>query len=90
MEYPSEFTNKYICFSKNSIFIIPNDANFQESFYLDEKTEKNSSFSNSKTNNTSFESLKFMSVLTENWRNRIKKTISNSKVKILKKLGIKQ
>ena len=90
MEYPSEFTNKYICFSKNLIFIITNDANFQESFYLDEKTEKNSSLSNSKTNDTSFESLKFMSVLTENWRNRIKKTISNSKVKILKKLGIKQ
>ena len=58
---------------------------------LKENKERDSSVSsNRSTNHTSFENLKFMTVLTDNWKNRIKKTISSSKAKILKKLGIKQ
>ena len=96
--FPSEFTDKYICFSKNSIFIIPHDLNCYDYDYdyiissnlKDNKDRDSSVSSNRSTNHTSFENLKFMSVLTDNWKNRIKKTISSSKSKILKKLGIKQ
>ena len=94
--FPSEYTDKYNCFSKNLIFIIPHDLNFDDyenilSNHLKENKDRELSISsNRSTNNTSFESLKFISVLTDNWRNRIKKTMSSSKSKILKKLGIKQ
>jgi hypothetical protein len=94
--FPSEFTDKYNCFSKNSIFIIPHDLYCYDyddilSSNLKENKERDSSVSsNRSTNHTSFENLKFMTVLTDNWKNRIKKTISSSKAKILKKLGIKQ
>ena len=98
MEYnfPTEFTDKYTCFSNNTIFIIPHDLNccnlenclFGNSGKI---VDKDSSFnSNRNTNDTSFETLKFMSVLTDNYTNRIRKTITNSRIKILKKLGIKQ
>ena len=98
MEYhfPSEFTDKYTCFSKNSIFIIPHDLNCYDyddiisSNLKDNKDRDSSVSSNRSTNHTSFENLKFMSVLRDNWKNRIKKTITNSKTKILKKLGMKQ
>ena len=94
--FPTEFTDKYTCFSKNKIFIIPHDLNcLNLKKCLFENPEKNidkdSSFnSNRNTNDTSFETLKFMSVLTDNYKNRIRKTITNSRIKILKKLGIKQ
>ena len=98
MEYhfPSEFTDKYTCFSKNSIFIIPHDLNCYDyddiisSNWNENKDTDSNESSNRSTNHTSFENLKFMSVLRDNWKNRIKKTITNSKTKILKKLGMKQ
>ena len=77
----------YFCFNSNPIFIIPHDLydynNEQNKFSKEIKSLK------STENNNSFENLSIVSFLTDNWKNRIKKTVTSSKIKILKQLGIK-
>lgn len=77
----------YFCFNSNPIFIIPHDLydynNQQNKFSKEIKSLK------STENNNSFENLSIVSFLTDNWKNRIKKTVTSSKIKILKQLGIK-
>ena len=77
----------YFCFNSNPIFIIPHDLydynNQQNKFSKEIKSLK------STENNNSFENLSIISFLTDNWKNRIKKTVTSSKMKILKQLGIK-
>jgi hypothetical protein len=77
----------YFCFNSNPIFIIPHDLydynNQQNKFSKEIKSLK------STENNNSFENLSIVSFLTDNWKNRIKKTVTSSKMKILKQLGIK-
>ena len=86
---------KYSCFNSNPIVIIPHDL-YDYTHELNKdifgKNRRRSSISTetSEINNSSFENLKILSVLTNNWRNRIRKTLSSSKIKILKKLGIKK
>ena len=77
----------YFCFNSNPIFIIPHDLydynNQQNKFSKEIKSLK------STENNNSFENLSIVSFLIDNWKNRIKKTVTSSKMKILKQLGIK-
>ena len=77
----------YFCFNSNPIFIIPHDLydynNEQNKFLKEVKSLK------STESNNSFENLSIVSFLTDNWKNRIKKTVTSSKMKILKQLGIK-
>ncbi len=77
----------YFCFNSNPIFIIPHDLydynNEQNKFLKEVKSLK------STESNNSFENLSIISFLTDNWKNRIKKTVTSSKIKILKQLGIK-
>ena len=77
----------YFWFNSNPIFIIPHDLydynNQQNKFSKEIKSLK------STENNNSFENLSIVSFLTDNWKNRIKKTVTSSKMKILKQLGIK-
>ena len=82
---------KYSCFSSNLIFIIPHDL-YDYTHNEDNKyniiSRKNST-SSIQINEDFFQNLKILSVLRYNWKNRIKKCLSSSKSKILKKLGIK-
>ena len=77
----------YFCFNLNPIFIIPHDLydynNEKNKFSKEVKSLK------STQSNNSFENLSIVSFLTDNWKNRIKKTVTSSKIKILKQLGIK-
>ena len=83
---------KYSCFSSNfTIFIIPHDLydyTLNEDNKYNIKSRKIST-NLSETNEDSLRNLNIFSVLRRDWKSRIKKCLSSSKSKILKKLGIK-
>ena len=83
---------KYSCFTSNFIiFIIPHDLydyTLNEDNKYNIKSRKIST-NLSETNEDSLRNLNIFSVLRRDWKSRIKKCLSSSKSKILKKLGIK-
>ena len=83
---------KYSCFTSNFIiFIIPHDL-YDYTHNEDNKyniISRKSSTSSIEINDDFFQNLNIFSVLRNNWKSRIKKCLSSSKSKILKKLGIK-
>ena len=81
----------YFCFNLNPIFIIPHDLydyTLNEDNKYNIKSRKIST-NLSETNEDSLRNLNIFSVLRRDWKSRIKKCLSSSKSKILKKLGIK-
>jgi hypothetical protein len=76
---------KYSCFC-NTIFLIPNDSNEEiENKKLSKNLNKIQYFS-SENSFYSFENLKFLSCLKNNWKKNVKNTIYISKRNLLKKI----
>ena len=87
----SPLISKYTCFY-NYVFVIPNDLKNSENEYDNISNDFDNislSFNSLNTSNYSInEHFKFLSVLKDNWKNDVKKSINISKFNFLKKFFI--
>lgn len=85
----SQYYRNYSCFF-NIIFIIPNDLNNynlkNETIYNDFNQKDNNFNCSENAFPFSFENIKFLSYLKNNWKNSVKKSIFISKYNLMKKI----